>query len=90
MQKILNRLPETETTLLPAPEAPPFLKLAAARAHHKLRIVLPPMPRREACLTDRKCLAARRMMEFVLWQASGGDFLHSARAAEFIRLAQQI
>lgn len=52
-----------------------------------LRIIVPTLPSRVACLTDRKSRAARHATEFALWQASGGDFLHSSFAAEFIRVA---
>lgn len=89
MQKLSNREPETEATGT-AQKLSPFLKLAGARVRNKLRIVLPTMPPREFCFADRKVRAARRMMEFVLWQASGGDYLLSSRAGEFIELAQSL
>lgn len=88
MQNLLSGQPETEATGT-SQEISPFLR-TAARLENKLRIVLPAMPRRELCVEDRKVRAARRMMEFVLWQASGGDYLASSRAGEFIELAQSL
>lgn len=81
---------ETADASFSARQPSPFPRLAAAQVDRKLRIVVPPMPPRELCVGDRKSLAALRAAEFVLWQASGGDFLSSARAAEFIELAQQL
>ena len=52
-----------------------------------LRIIVPTLPSRAVCLTDRKSRAARHATEFAFWQASGGDFLRSSFAAEFIRVA---
>jgi hypothetical protein len=39
-----------------------FLQLAAARAHRKMRIVLP-LPHRPCCVTHRAMLAALREVE---------------------------
>jgi hypothetical protein len=91
MQKhVLDGNVETEDAGFSARRLSAFSEPGATQADQKLRIVVPPMPPRELCLGDRKSLAALRAAEFVLWQASGGDFLSSARAAEFIELAQQL
>ncbi len=62
-------------------------QLTTSGSIRRLHIVIPPLPPRTMCLVDRKSRAARHATEFALWQASGGDFLRSSLAAEFIRVA---
>ena len=91
MQKHLSdRSSETEDATFAAREPSPFLQLDETQAERKLQIIVPPLSRGQLCLDDRKARAAHHAVEFALWQASGGDFLNSAHATEFIELAQQL
>jgi hypothetical protein len=68
---------EPVVAALSADKLSPFLQLAQARGHRKLRIALPTVPRRRFCLANRAVRAALSAAEQAVWQASGGDFLRS-------------
>jgi len=70
---------EAGVAALSADKLSPFLQLAQARGHRKLRIALPTVPRRRFSLANRAVRAALRAAEQAVWQASGGDFLRSVR-----------
>jgi hypothetical protein len=70
---------ETTVQSVPACKQSPFLQFVEARAHRKVRIALPSLPRRQFCLANRTVLAAMRAAELAVWQASGGDFLRNVR-----------
>jgi hypothetical protein len=78
-QLIRKTGPAVEVAILPARKPSPFLLLAQARVHRKLRIALPTVPRRRFCLANRAVRAALSAAEQAVWQASGGDFLRSVR-----------
>ena len=75
----LIRKTEAVAAALSAGKLSPFLQLAQARSHRKIRIALPTVPRRRFCLANREVRAALRAAEFAYWQATGGDFLRSVR-----------
>src|SRR5262245_19018356 len=82
------RSTEAVAAALPACKLTPFLQLAQARGHRKIRLAPSAVPPRQLCVIERKIRAARRAAELALWQESGGDFLRSSLAAEFIQLAK--
>ena len=63
---------QTTSATLPVRELSPFLQLAAAQAHRKLRIAVP-LPRRQCCLTRRAMVAALREAELDEMQAAAAD-----------------
>ena len=69
------RKTEAVDAALSAGKLSPFLQLAQARGHRKLRIALPTVPRRRFCLANRAVRAALNAAEQAVWQATGGDVL---------------
>jgi hypothetical protein len=57
----------------------PFFRLLERKARRTSRIGLPPVPARPLDRTHRELLANLRAAELAAWEASGGDFLRSAR-----------
>ena len=70
---------EAVVAALSAGKLSPFLQLAQARSHRKLRIALPTVPRRRFCLANRAVRAALSAAEQAVWQATGGDALRRVR-----------
>ena len=70
---------------LPESQLAPFLQPTLAARHPKLRVVLPALPRPQPCLAERSARAAQQAAELAFWEATGGDFLRSSLAADFIR-----
>jgi len=78
-----NRNDKAEGAALSACKPSPFLQLAHARGHRKVRIALPAAPRHQLC-PNRSIRKQLLSAELALWQASGGDYLRSSMASSFI------
>lgn len=79
---------ESLVAALAAFQLPSFHPLSSPPRHRKLRIALPALPRRLPCLTNRHVLAEERAAELAFWQVTGGDFLRSSFATDFVRTRQ--